>query len=69
MYRTVMDNTTFHEVWSVYMGTASPVCKQWVGTKFVDVFKRRREVDTYGDNVGAAMLTGDGSRTRHDALK
>ena len=69
MHRTVMDNTTFHEAWSVYMGTASPVCKRWVGTEFVDVFKRKRVVDVYGDNVGAAMLPGDGWRTRHDALK
>ena len=69
MYRTVMDNTTFHEAWSVYMGTASPMCKKWVGTKFVDVFKRKRVVDIHGDNVGAAMLPGDGWRTRHDALK
>ena len=28
MQRTVMDATTFRECWSIYMGTASPLCHQ-----------------------------------------
>ena len=69
MLRTVMDNITFKEAWSVYMGTDSPCCKRWVGTGFTDVFKRRRVVDAYGDNVAAATMPGDGWRTRHDSCK
>ena len=69
MKRTVMDNQVFKEVWSIYMGTASPVCKNWIGTSYVDVFKNRRLVDEFGDNVAAAMMPGDGWRTRHDSFK
>ena len=44
MRRTAMDDIVFKECWSIYMGTASRVCKEWIGTSFVDVFKKRREV-------------------------
>ena len=69
MRRTVMDNTTFREVWSIYMGTASPVCARWIGTRFVDNFKRVYLVDEFGDNVARAMMDGGGWTTRHDAFK
>ena len=69
MQRTVMDNTTFKECWSIYMGTASPICEQWIGEWFTDSFKRRLMVDEAGDNVARAMMPGDGWRTRHDAFK
>ena len=69
MKRTVMDNTTFREVWSIYMGTASPVCAKWIGTRFIDNFKRVYLVDEFGDNVARAMMDGGGWTTRHDAFK
>ena len=69
MWRTVMDNTTFKECWSIYMGTASPICQDWIGKGFTDSFKRNLVVDPMGDNVARAMMPGDGWRTRHDAFK
>ena len=64
-----MDNITFKEVWSIFLGTASLVAKKWIGTNFVDVFRKRRVVDEYGDNVGAAMMPGGGWTQRHDGCK
>ena len=51
------------------MGTESPVCARWIGTRFVDNFKRTYTVDAFGDNVGRAMMDGGGWTARHDAFK
>ena len=51
IHRTAMDNTTFHETWSVYMETVIRVYKRWSGDKFFDVFKRRHEVISPSDPI------------------
>ena len=42
------------------MGTTSRVCKQWVNTQFVGVFKKKRKVNEFGDIIELPMFRGDG---------
>ena len=57
---TRMDNITYRECWSHYLGTVSPVCKDWVGTTFThSKGKKTVVIDAYGDSVCCAPLQGD----------
>ena len=64
-----MDNSVFQEAWSLYLGTASPACANWVGLRFKPVRGKWRKVDAMGDDVRRSHVRGDGWRTRHDSLK
>ena len=68
MERTVIGNVLYHEVWSAYLGTDSPICAPWVGTKF-SCGKRSYKVDRYGDVVCSAPLDKGQWTVRHDQFK
>ena len=76
---TTIDNGFFTEAWSIFMGTASPVCEPWAPREFKTkngtdadgnpVYKTH-VVDVYGNTVCSANgMGGDHWRQRHDALK
>ena len=66
---TIMDDTTFMEAWSCYMGTASPICSNWIKRRYKPIRGKVRSIDVYGDNIARSHVCGDGWRTRHDSFK
>ena len=67
---TRMDNVTYRECWSSYLGGSSPVCAQWVGKTFSHYNgKKRTVIDKYGDTVTYTTLKGDHYLIRHDNFK
>ena len=72
MHRTRMDDATFQECWSIYLGGLSPACRPWVGRAFRSfrkVDKNVYRIDKFGDRVTTVPLHGDAWRSRHDAFK
>ena len=51
------------------MGTDSPICLKWIGTRFIDNFKQVYLVEECGDNVARAVMDGGGWTTCHDEFK
>ena len=68
MQRTIIGNVLYHEVWSAYLGTDSPICLPWVGTKFT-CGKRTYVIDRYGDVLCSAPLDKGQWTVRHDQFK
>ena len=74
---TTLDDGTYLECWSIYMGTPSPVCANWIEKQFRSVQTDSEgnetvkviKVDPYGNNICSATMRGDHWRQRHDALK
>ena len=64
-----ISNDAYLECWSVYMGTPSPACIPWVGTRFASVRGKNYLLDEHGNNLVSANLPGGGWRTRHDHVK
>ena len=70
--RTRIDDSIFHECWSIYLGGYSPAWRQWVGTPFRSNRKADRKtyhIDAFGDVITVVPLSGDAWRTRHDSFK
>ena len=66
----IIDNITYRECWSDYLGGESPVCAPWSEHEFVHCNgKKTAKVGKYGDSVTCATLKGDTWRQRHDSFK
>ena len=72
MHRTRMDDVTFQECWSIYLGGPSPACNAWIGHEFRSLKKSDKKVyriDRFEDQLTTVALHGDVWKTRHDAFK